>query len=649
MTLGLVLIAKGQYGAALPWLELADQAMNNVMYVSRHWFYSIGFHRPPEILWGRAVILTYLGATILALDPDSERTREIFSHAEEYFNAVGFKPGHLLIEFFKAQSLIAAKRPAEAQAVALKGLSLAEQLGLIDFVWQLETLRGTAMMDLGRWDEAERAFRHAQNVVDQIAGTMVADAHKIRFGVGKDAIIRNLVKIDLRKNQLLRLFEDLERSRAQAFVSQLASRVVAAGREDAITSQIRILDKDILWERQKKNAVVGIESVDVNREQLLLDNRVAMVTTLRARDPDLADAFSVAAASLESVQKMLPVNVAMIYSLPADRDQPLSLLVITKTDVRLKALPVNAVKLRAHLDAFSEAIASANVHGQQAAVERGRDLLLHAQHPDANVLGQQAAIEQLREDFDLANWGSLRAVYFVPSGDAYFVPWGALNIPFPIAVLPTGSWVTRGSRSLSQSAKAAVVGDPTFGGLLAQLPGARAEALAISQQYGTAPLIGAEATEANLRDQVGAGVDVLHLATHALYDPIYPLQSALIITDGQKAVPLTTEKLFERPLRAKLVVLSACETGMGHVTGGDDLLGLARSFYLGGASSVMASLWPVEDEATRIFMEVFHANSKNGAFGQAWLAARDAVRAKGFPPSSYGAFILGGSLGSMPR
>lgn len=625
MVLGLVLIAKGQYGAALPWLELADQTMNDVMYVSKHWFYSVGFRRPPDILWGRAVILTYLGATILGLDPDSERARENFLHAEQYFSAIGFKPGPVLIESFKAQSLIAAKRPKEAQAAALKGLGLAEKLGLIDAVWQLETLRGTALMDLGRWDEAERAFRHAQNVVDRIAGTMVEDANKIRFGVGKDAIIRNLVKIDLRKNQFSRLFENLERSRAQAFVSQLASRVVAAGREEAITSQIRILDKDILRERQKKNAVLGIESVDVSREQSLLDNRVALVAALRERDPDLADALSVAAVSLESVQKMLPVNVAMIYSLPADRDQPLSLLVITKTDVRLKVLSANAVKLRAHLDAFSSSIAS------------------------ANTLGQQAAIEYLREDFDLANWGSARAVYFVPSGDAYFVPWGALNVPFPIAVLPTGSWVARGSLSLSQSAKAAVIGDPSFGGLLAQLPGARAEALAISQQYGTTPLIGEAATEAKLRDQVDKSVDVLHFATHALYDPIYPLQSALIVTDGAKAVPLTAEKLFERPLRAKLVVLSACETGMGHVTGGDELLGLARSFYLGGASSVMASLWPVEDEATSIFMEVFHANSKDGAFGQAWLAARDAVRAKGFPPSSYGAFILGGSLGGTSQ
>jgi len=75
------------------------------------------------------------------------------------------------------------------------------------------------------------------------------------------------------------------------------------------------------------------------------------------------------------------------------------------------------------------------------------------------------------------------------------------------------------------------------------------------------------------------------------------------------------------------------------------MLGLVRSFYLGGASAMLSSLWPVEDEATRGFMEVFHEKARSGDFGAAWIAAREAVKAKGFPPSSYGAFVLAGSLG----
>ena len=189
------------------------------------------------------------------------------------------------------------------------------------------------------------------------------------------------------------------------------------------------------------------------------------------------------------------------------------------------------------------------------------------------------------------------------------------------------------------------MGDPEFGGLFPQLPGAREETIAVAKNYGSSPLTGKKATEQELRKQVGKGVDVLHLATHALYDPISPLQSSLLLTDGKNAVPLTAEALFRNPLKASVVVLSACETGMGEVIAGDDLLGLTRSFYLGGSRVVVSSLWPVEDKATRLFMEIFHKESLNGNYGFAWLRARDELKQKGYPPSSYGAFLLGGSFG----
>ena len=83
-------------------------------------------------------------------------------------------------------------------------------------------------------------------------------------------------------------------------------------------------------------------------------------------------------------------------------------------------------------------------------------------------------------------------------------------------------------------------------------------------------------------------------------------------------------------------MLSACETGLGAVTAGNDYLGLARSLYLGGTQAIVHSLWPVEDEGTRRFMTAFHNALTGGNAG-------DAARAAGLPPAVYGAFVLGGS------
>jgi CHAT domain-containing protein len=226
----------------------------------------------------------------------------------------------------------------------------------------------------------------------------------------------------------------------------------------------------------------------------------------------------------------------------------------------------------------------------------------------------------------------------------HFIPWAILDTEFPISTLPTGAWLNRNRDPQQIGQKIAVVGDPDFGGKLPQLAGARDEAFAVGKFYGVKPLVGKEATENNVRKEVGEGVKVLHIATHGIYDSIRPLQSALFLSESGSAYPLTAKQLYENPLPATLVILSACETGLGKTVAGDDLLGLTRSFYLGGTQSVLSSLWEIEDEGTREYMLKFHQSAAKGDFGEAWLEARDHVKAKGFPASVYGAFNLNGVL-----
>ena len=623
IVLGLALLSKGQVKAALPWLELANQTMNNVIYTSRHPINSLYFQPPEEIFWGRGMSLVALGTALLSSDPRSARAAETFEQAREFFDALGFRAGNVLIETFKAHALLAAGDYLQAEQQAKSGLLLAEKLGLIEYVWRLEALRGKALLALGQSAEAERSLRHAQAVVDLLVGTMTSDDAKVRFGVGKEGITHDLISIDIQKQDLPRLFEDMERGRARTFVALLADRVVAEDRGGDLIVQIKALDKDIQRERQRKNALSAEGIIDASREQNLLEQRVDFVARLRERDADLADALAVSSANIASVRAALPENVLMAYSIPANGSATLNLLLISKSTVELKQLRTSATQLQALLGDFNAAV---------------------GKHDDKR---QHLVLGRIKDAIALESWPSAKAVYFVPSGSTHFLPWGALDVNFAVAVLPTGSWVTRAPLALSKTAQSVIVGDPEFGGLLPQLPGARAEAQSVSKIYGTTALIGERATESQLRERTGQGVDVLHFATHALFDPVYPLQSSLIMTDGMRAVPLTAERLYAQPLNARLVILSACETGMGQVVSGDELLGLARSFYLGGASSVVSSLWPVDDEATRLFMETFHRQSRGGNYGQAWLDARNTVRNKGFAPSAYGAFVLGGNMGAM--
>ena len=240
------------------------------------------------------------------------------------------------------------------------------------------------------------------------------------------------------------------------------------------------------------------------------------------------------------------------------------------------------------------------------------------------------------------SWLGSSGSYVLPSGSLHFVPWGILDLAQPVVIIPTAGWLLHRS-PIQTSHPAAVVGDPEFGGKLPPLRAARREAIAIAKYFAVEPLLGPDATEARLREQIGRGVSVLHLATHGLFNATRPLQSAIVLSNGAQAAALTAERLFEAPRSAHLVVLSACETGVGEAVAGDDFLGLPRSLYLGGASTVLSSLWPVEDRATAEFMGIFHQEAlREGDYGKAWLKARDELRARGLPPWIYGAFVLGG-------
>ncbi|UCH82712.1 MAG: CHAT domain-containing protein, partial [Candidatus Latescibacterota bacterium] len=140
-------------------------------------------------------------------------------------------------------------------------------------------------------------------------------------------------------------------------------------------------------------------------------------------------------------------------------------------------------------------------------------------------------------------------------------------------------------------------------------------------------LVGAEATESELSRL--AELDhlddyaILHFATHALVDAQDVERSALILSlvdspgspDATKRVMrifdgmLTTKEIVhEWRLDADLVTLSACETGLGKIAGGEGLVGFAHSFLQVGARSLLVSLWKVDDQATSILMQRFYEN-----------------------------------------
>ena len=126
---------------------------------------------------------------------------------------------------------------------------------------------------------------------------------------------------------------------------------------------------------------------------------------------------------------------------------------------------------------------------------------------------------------------------------------------------------------------------------------------------------------------------ILHFATHGLLNPKNPENSGFLLSmldfDGKPQNGfITMQDVYGLHVPVDLVVLSACRTGLGKDVRGEGLIGLTRGFMHAGASSVVASLWKVDDEATAELMKNFYANmlQKGMAPAEALRTAQNTVR-----------------------
>lgn len=148
----------------------------------------------------------------------------------------------------------------------------------------------------------------------------------------------------------------------------------------------------------------------------------------------------------------------------------------------------------------------------------------------------------------------------------------------------------------------------------ASLPSTLLEVDSISVNFTNSRILkNDDVTEANLKSHDLSDFRFIHFATHAEVNESTPSQSGLLLSKKTAVESLFGEdgylnsrEISGLKLNADLVILSACNTGMGKIVTGEGLLGLQRSFLSAGASSVMVSLWSIFDKSTSIFMSNFY-------------------------------------------
>ena len=205
-------------------------------------------------------------------------------------------------------------------------------------------------------------------------------------------------------------------------------------------------------------------------------------------------------------------------------------------------------------------------------------------------------------------------------------------------------------------------GEDAFGDAAGTLPNARAEIERIAKGFEDPTILtGMAASRERLRRMADGDelrrYDVMHFSTHIRADTHDPDLCGILLAPASgrgEAVLTAAEIIRDFHLRAEIVVLSGCSSGLGREVGRGGYLGLGSAFLIAGARSLIVSLWDVEDESTALLMEHFYRNlhagmSRCAALARARRAVRDYVDDTGGTPYAHPVYWAGFMLMGDPR
>lgn len=484
--------------------------------------------------------------------------------------------------------------------------SAAAALRVANLEWRLEYEAGLLAEDSNQTGAARVSYTKAAGLLDLLRGGLT-QADQRRALLDQEAagdLYRRLLTLLTQARSTDAAWRYLERGKARAFLEDLKELrfapqpEAAAGVKElaAVERRIQALRLQLLPQNEALLRGAGKEPALLHAELGRLEGRFAL---LRGQSALLShrstNALALEPLTLAAVRARLPAHTALIeYGILSNG---LTAFVVTRTGAWQETWKLDTESLRKKV--------------------LGLRVLLTDER-SASILAD--AVKEL----SLAILAPLAAR--IPAGTQQIVvsPAAWLNyLPFHVLELKPGHPLLEDyavSYLPSASILAFLGTDPRKGNRLflgalgrvstegwPELPGTTDETRAVAAIFPQA----VRASEREFtHDRAIAALreyDIVHFATHGVLDERAPLFSALL-TSSAAAQP-TRLSLFELPgirIAARMVVLSACETGLGRMGGGDEISSLGRTFLMAGAATVVSSLWKVSDESTALLMREFY-------------------------------------------
>ena len=489
----------------------------------------------------------------------------------------------------------------------------------------------------GRGDVALAHFQQAVAALERDRRSLRDERSRGSFMENRITVYYAAVLQLLQQQRHAEAFEMLERSRSRALADLLASRrpELQGGEEQALMAQAATLRARIA-DAQGRLFEAGAGTGGGPAGEPANRNAAARIEADEASYRALLESMAVRAPRLAALVESRPATLAALQaSMRAEGYEALQYLV-TESAVILWHITPDSVFVRNVFLPRSELM--------RKVAALGASLRNPALPFDEATAGElflylvQPALARVRSE----------RLVILPHESLAQLPFQALRNPATGAFLGDRLQISYAPSAtvLLALRRTAALGDARVLALAdPAVQGAALEVQTIARLFGKRAQTAADALplESDVKARV-AGFDVVHLAVHGSFDAGEPMLSHLLLkAGGADDGRLTAAEMFGLPLAGnRLVVLSACETGRTETTHANEVLGMARGLLFAGAGALLLSSWPVQSEATSLWMQAFYEAARTQPLAQAARGA--ALRVKNAPATAHPFYWAGFSL-----
>lgn len=581
--------------------------------------------------WAIAYDLRNIGQTYIRMG-DAKKALPLLDEALTIVSGTGNRINQTKILLAQGEAALQLAQADKARAAFAQADALAREMGLRDSQWR--ALHGLARLDIqaGKRPEARALLEKAMEVIEGMRAELKVDQLKDGFIADKSVVYEDLVTLLADMGQTAEAFRTAERSRARNLIDLLGNKKRAPGaREDqALYERIaavknRLHEQEALLSGAQSPAERETYSRGVKRLQ---DEYRDTLLDLQARRPDIASLVSVQPLTLPEVQKLLEPGVGLLtYYVTA---QEILAWTVTAERVELTRTRLGRESLGRMVLTYRRMLQ--NLEPSETHSKELHGLLL------APVLPGLAGVKEL----GIVPHDALHTLSFASlfDGERHLIDL------YPLFQLPSASVFrfTLERRKAERNTSVLAVGNPDLRDQSLELPFAEREVGAISWNYPNMTALTREkATKAWITRNIGR-FGIIHMAAHGEFDPVNPLFSALKLVGDKKdrEGDLEAAEIFDLKLAADLIVLSACQTGLGKVTSGDEVQGMNQAFLYAGTHALISSLWRVSDISTAMLMKQFYREYQTRPKAESLRRAMLHVKNRYPHPGYWGAFTLTG-------